>query len=220
MNFASGGGATGAPPPGTAATTPSLIGKVVSALTRTVPPTTLEMIGVTIENSQSIPTETCEPSAVPDRDDRIREWVRQGAVDLLRVPLDPRLVSGSLRLLVRVVRELPGGRMIRRIVCGDPDHLLHVDPAKVDPPEVDRDQQQEEKDRKDDRELHHALATGARATVRSSTGSDGTRGTPERRSTEVPRCCQSDLSVHIASGACVQRCDFRLRREYLRVVHA
>ena len=55
----------GAPPPGTVATIPCLIGYVASVEARIELPTTREMIGVISENSQLSWTLTSWPIAVP-----------------------------------------------------------------------------------------------------------------------------------------------------------
>ena len=87
---------------------------------------------------------------------------RQLAVRCCRVVADLVLV---LRLDVGIAAALPRRRVVGRQVSRDTAHALEVDPAEVDPTEVERDQRQEQEDGQDDRELDEALASAAAMTV-------------------------------------------------------
>ena len=62
---------------------------------------------------------------------------------------------------LRVGRRPPGLRVVRRVVGGDPGHVLEVDVAEVDPAEVQRDDRQDQDHGQRERELHERLASGA-----------------------------------------------------------
>ena len=156
-NFASVGGTIGAPPPGTAATTPSLIGKVVSASAARSADDARDDRRQDREFAVDADRDVGAERG-PGRDDRIGDRVGQSqlicsASRVIRLgtwpapPASPA-VSGSCHADAWSAASFAAIRAI----CW---RLTH---PQIDAAEIDRDKHEEEQDREDQGEFDDALA--------------------------------------------------------------
>ena len=141
-----------------AAGTPSMfplrIGNADEALTGIGLPVSTPMIGVMRLNPQSSSTSAGAP--IPSRrGSPARGGRHEGAVDVRCLGRDEPRVLG---LDGEVVREAPGGRVHRRVVGRLASRLVERDPAQEHPPEVEPEEDHQQRHGNGQRELGQALS--------------------------------------------------------------